>query len=113
VGLPYTSTLQPMKFDYDLQDGPTRGRKKRINRVEVSLYKSLGGEASTDAQEWLWIYPRTFDDPMDASPPPFSGDAEVVVAGNYSDDSDLYLRQTLPYPFTVRALVVKLDAFGD
>jgi hypothetical protein len=113
VGLPYTSTILPMKFDFDLRDGPTRGRKKRINRVEVSLFKSLGGEASTDGQQWLWIYPRDFDDPMDASPPPFSGDAEVVVAGDYSDDSDLYLRQRLPYPMTVRALVVKLDAYGD
>jgi hypothetical protein len=113
AGLPYTSTILPMKFDFDLQDGSTRGRAKRINRAEVSLYKSLGGEFSTDGTEWLWIYPRDFDDPMDASPPPFSGDAEVVVAGNYSDASDLYLRQTLPYPLTVRALVVKLDAFGD
>jgi hypothetical protein len=113
AGLPYTSTILPMKFDFDLRDGPTRGRKKRINRVEVSLFKSLAGEASTNGTEWLWIYPRDFDDPMDASPPPFSGDAEVVVAGDYSDDSDLYLRQRLPYPFTVRALVVKLDAYGD
>ena len=113
AGLPYTSTILPMKFDFDLQDGSTRGRTKRINRAEVSLYKSLGGEFSTDGNEWLWIYPRDFDDPMDASPPTFSGDAEVVVAGNYSDASDLYLRQTLPYPLTVRALVVKLDAFGD
>jgi hypothetical protein len=113
AGLPYTSTILPMKFDFDLQDGSTRGRTKRINRAEVSLYKSLGGEFSTDGNEWLWIYPRDFDDPMDASPPTFSGDAEVVVAGNYSDASDLYLRQTLPYPLTVRALVVKLDSFGD
>ncbi len=113
VGLPYTSTILPMKFDYDLEDGPTRGRRKRLNRVTVSLYKSLGGEVSTDGQEWLWIYPRDFNDPMDDSPPPFSGDAEVVLAGNYSPDSDVYLRQTLPYPFTVRALVAKLDAFGD
>jgi len=113
AGLPYTSIILPMKFDFDLRDGPTRGRKKRINRVEVSLFKSLAGEASTNGTEWLWIYPRDFDDPMDASPPPFSGDAEVVVAGDYSDDSDIYLRQRLPYPFTVRALVVKLDAYGD
>jgi hypothetical protein len=113
AGLPFTSTILPMKFDFDLQDGSTRGRTKRINRAEVSLYKSLGGEFSTDGTEWLWVYPRDFDDPMDASPPPFSGDAEVVIAGNYSDASDLYLRQTLPYPLTVRALVVKLDAFGD
>lgn len=113
VGLPFTSLLQPMKLDYDMQDGPTRGRKKRLNRVEVSLFKSLGGQASTDGSEWLWMYPRDFDDPMDASPPPFSGDTEVVLAGNYSEDADLYLRQTLPYPLTVRALVAKLDAFGD
>lgn len=113
VGLPYTSLIQPMKFDFQTQAGPTRGLNKRVNRMTVSLYKSLGGEASTDGNEWLWIYPRDFDDPMDDSPPPFSGDAEIVLAGNYSQNADVYLRQTLPYPFTVRALVIKLDAFGD
>lgn len=113
VGLPFTSTLRPMKFEFDLQDGPTRGRKKRVNRVTVSLYKSLGAEASTDGEEWLWIYPRDFDDPMDTSPPPRTGDYGVVLAGNYSEDADIYVRQRLPYPLTVRAMVAKLDAFGD
>lgn len=113
VGLPFTSVLQPMKLDYEMQDGTTRGRKKRINRVEVSLYKSLAGEASTNGTDWFWLYPRDFSDPMDASPPVFSGDTEVVLAGDYSEDADLYLRQNLPYPLTVRALVAKLDAFGD
>ena len=113
VGLPFTSTVLPMKFDYELQDGATRGRRKRINRATVSLYKSLGGEVSSNGTDWLWLYPRDFNDPMDASPPPFSGDAEVVVAGDYSFDGDFHLRQTLPYPLTIRALVIKLDAFGD
>jgi len=113
VGLPYVSLIQPMKFDFQTQSGPTRGLNKRINRITVSLFKSLGGEASTDGLDYYWIYPRDFDDPMDASPPVFSGDAEVVLAGNYSQNADIYLRQILPYPFTVRALVIKLDAFGD
>lgn len=113
VGLPFTSTVLPMKFDYELRDGSTRGRRKRINRATVSLYRSLGGEVSTDGTDYYFLYPRDFDDPMDASPPPFSGDAEVVVGGDYSFDGDFYLRQTLPYPLTVRALVIKLDAFGD
>jgi hypothetical protein len=79
----------------------------------VSLYKSLGGQVSTDDQEWLWLYPRDWNDAMDDSPRVFSGEKEVVVGGDYSTNADLSLRQTLPYPFTIRALVVKLDAFGD
>lgn len=113
VGLPFISTAQPMKFDFQLQEGPTRGRRKRLNRATVSLYKSLGGETSTNGTEWLWLYPRDFDDPMDASPPVFSGEAEVVLAGDYSFDGDFYLRQTQPYPLNVRALVIRVDAFGD
>ena len=50
---------------------------------------------------------------MDSSPPVFSGDAEVVLGGDYSQDADVLLRQVLPYPMTVRSLVIKLDAFGD
>lgn len=113
VGLPFVSTAQPMKLDFQLQDGPTRGRRKRLNRATVSLYKSLGGETSTNGTEWLWLYPRDFNDPMDASPPVFTGESEVVLAGDYSFDGDFYLRQTQPYPLTVRALVIRVDAFGD
>jgi hypothetical protein len=110
VGLPYTSTALPMKFEYQLEDGPTRGRAKRINRVEVGLYKSLGGEVSTNATEWLAIKPTDF---TDASPLPSSDDVEVVVGGDYTDSADIYTRQRLPYPLTIRHLVVKLDAYGD
>ena len=110
AGLKYTSTVLPMKFEYMLQDGPTRGRAKRINRVEVGLYKSLGGEVSTNATEWLAIKPTDF---TDASPQPSSDDIEVVVGGDYTDSADLYIRQIQPYPLTVRHLVAKLDAYGD
>lgn len=113
VGLPFTSTVQPMKFDFALQDGSTKGRRKRISRATVSLYKSLGGEASSNGSNWLWLYPRDFDDPMDASPPVFSGESEVVVAGDHSFDGDFHLRQAQPYPLTIRALVIRLDVFGD
>ena len=102
-----------MKFDFQTRSGPTRGLNKRINRMTVSLYKSLAGEASTDGTNWYWLYPRDFTDPMDSSPPVFSGDAEVVLGGDYSQDADVLLRQVLPYPMTVRSLVIKLDAFGD
>jgi len=113
VGLPFTSTVQPMKFDFQMQDGPTRGRRKRISRATASVYKSLGGQVSTNGTEWLWLYPRDFNDQMDDSPPVFTGESEVVVGGDYSFGGDFYLRQTQPYPLTILALVIRLDAFGD
>lgn len=114
AGLPFTSVVQPMTLDIpNLPDGTSRGRHKRIDRVNVSVQKSMGGEVSTDGVTWQWLYPRDFDDPMDASPPPFSGDTEVVVASDYDRNIPLYIRQTQPLPMTILALVPKITYYGD
>lgn len=114
VGLPYTSTLQPMTIDVNnLPDGTSRGRKKRMHRLIVSLAKSLGGEFSTNGTTWNWLYPRNFNDPMNASPPPFTGDVEAVAASDYESTLPIIIRQTQPFPLTVLALVAKLDFYGD
>lgn len=114
VGLPYTSTLQPMTIDVNnLPDGTSRGRKKRMHRLIVSLAKSLGGEFSTNGSTWNWLYPRNFNDPMNASPPSFSGDVEAVAASDYESTLPIIIRQTQPFPLTVLALVAKLDFYGD
>ena len=114
AGLPFSSTLQPMTIDVNnLQDGTSRGRKKRIHRVVVSVNKSLGGQVSTDGNEWLWLYPRDFSDPMDASPPVYTGDVEVVTASGYEAAVPVYVKQEQPYPLSVLAIVAKLDFYGD
>jgi hypothetical protein len=114
AGLPYTSTLQPMTIDVNnLPDGSSRGRPKRIHRMLVSLQKSLGGEVSTNGTDWDWLYPRDFTNPMNQSPPPFTGEKEVVTASNYDASLPIYVRQNQPYPLTVLALVAKLDFYGD
>jgi len=114
AGLPFVSTLQPMNIDVNnLPDGTSRGRRKRIHRMSVTLQKSLGGEVSTNGTDWDWLYPRDFTDPMDQSPAPFSGEKEVVTASEYKPNLPIYVRQTQPYPLTVLALVAKLDFYGD
>lgn len=115
AGLPFTSTLQPMTIDINnMADGTSRGRFKRIHRMVLALQKSLGGEVSTDqGQTWQYLYNRDFPDPMDASPPVFTGDTEVVTASDYDRNLQLMVRQKQPLPLTVLALVAKIDFYGD
>jgi len=114
AGLPFNSTLQPMTIDVNnLQDGTSRGRRKRIHKLVVSVTKSLGGQVSTNGTDWEWLYPRDFNDQMDASPNPFTGDKEVVVASDYDAALPVYIRQQQPYPLSVLAIVAKVDFYGD
>jgi len=114
AGLPFTSTLQPMTIDIaNLPDGTSRGRRKKLHRMQVSVQKSLGGEVSTNGTQWDFLYPRDFNDPMDDSPAPFTGEKEVVTASDYDPNLPIYIRQNQPYPLTVLALVAKLDIYGD
>lgn len=113
VGYPFTSVMQPMNIDLMMRDGPSNMRHKRIYRVSVDVYKSLSGEVSTDNEEWLWLYSRGLNDNMDEVSDPFTGVREVVVGGDYKTEASFLVRQALPYPLTIRALVIKLDAYGD
>ncbi len=114
VGLPYTSTLKPMPLDPgQLPDGSAQGRKFRVNRMVVRIYKSLGGEVEVEDGEWDPIYSRDTADIMGSSPPVFTGDKTVMVARPYEDKGTIQVRQTQPLPLTVLALIPKYDVLGD
>jgi len=113
IGLPYESVLQPMKLDAALPDGAAQGRRARIHEVVARLHKSLGGEYSTDGAQWDKIYARDMGDRMDASPPVFTGDRKFYTGANYGDAADLWIRQVLPLPLCVLALIPKWNAYGE
>lgn len=104
VGLPYTSTLQPMRLNMDLRDGTSQGRKARIHGIIARLYKSRGGEAMTNAGTWYALGAETGV---------FTGDRKITLAGNFADTADVTLRQTKPFPLTVIAIIPKWDSFGS
>ena len=102
VGLPYTSTLTPMKLDMDLEDGSSQGRKKRIHKIIARLYKSRGGEISTNNGQWYALADTLS-----------TGDQKMILAGAFGFDADVSLRQTAPYPMAVIALQPVWDTFGN
>lgn len=112
AGLPFESVLQPMKLNVDLQDGTSQGRRARVPRLVARFYKSLGGKYSTDGNEWFAIFARG-SDPMDDSPPVFTGEKKLYTGGTYSDSADIWIKQDLPMPMVVLAVIPKWEATGD
>lgn len=113
VGLPYESVLQPLGLDMLMQDGTAQGRKARVHRIVARVYKSLGGEYSTDGAAWDTIFARNISDVMDSSPPVFTGDKEVYTGSSWGDTADLLVRQNDPLPLCVLALIPKWDVVGE
>ena len=105
VGLPYTSLVVPETLYRDQQDGTSSGRRMRIATLNVRLYNSFGGESSQDGTTWFPMKIRSVGDAMDSSPIAYDGYRRVSLAGNWRDGSDLFLRSSLPAPFTVAAVV--------
>lgn len=113
AGLPFVSRLLPMRLEIDLRDGSSFSRIKRVARLSVNLYKSLGGEFSTNGGEWYALYSRDTGDAMDGSPPVFTGEKEVYVGGDFARDADVHIRQRQPLPLTLLTLTPRWDVTGD
>jgi len=102
VGLPYISTLTPMKLDMDLEDGSSQGRKKRIHKVVVRTQKSQGGEVRVNAGQWY-----------DLAATITTGDQKILTAGTFGFDADVSVQQSDPYPMCVLAIEPVWDAYGN
>ena len=102
VGLPYTSTLTPMKLDMDLEDGSSQGRKKRIHKVVVRTQKSQGGQVRVNAGQWY-----------DLAATLTTGDQKILTAGTFGFDADVSVQQSEPYPMCILAIEPVWDAYGN
>ncbi len=105
VGLPFTSLVVPEQFQRDLQDGTSAGRRMRIPKLNIKLYNSQAGEYSSDGKTWYPLRTRSVGEPMDTPLVPYFGYERVSLASNWKDGVDFYLRQTLPMPLTIAAVV--------
>ena len=113
VGLPFTPRVQPSRTEIALQDGSAQGRIWRSSKMTVRLWESLGCEyADSPDSEFFPIPSRTISTPMNEPEPLFTGDREVPLKGKHIGGIDVTLRQTLPLPFHVLALIPQFDISG-
>lgn len=112
LGLPYETTLQPMRLDVDPSAGVSQGQFKAIREIVVRFYKTLGCSYSDGIDAFETLSFRDTDDEMDDSPPLFTGDKEIEFEGGYEFEGNVILKQSQPLPMTVLAMVIKYQITG-
>jgi len=109
VGLPYTSILQPCP----IQPQGTEGVKKRIAKLWLRLFKSLGGTIGPDEDTQDVIAMRVPGQDMDAQVPVYTGDWQMPFAGGAAEKVDIMIRHGDPLPFNVLGIISKLVVYDS
>ena len=106
MGLPYSAEVQPMTPEIPLANGSSRSRELRVHRLALSLRDSRGGKMGDDADTL---------DPLDvgSSAATFTGETEREFNGGHGVPGDVLVVSDEPFPFAVRTIALKLQAFGD
>lgn len=111
VGLGYESTIQTTRIEAGAGDGTAQGKTKRITKVVVRFYNTLGAQAGPDSSNLDLVEFRTGSDRMDQAPPLFTGDKLIEWPGGYDFDGFVMVKQTQPLPMTVVAIMPQVHTF--
>lgn len=121
IGLRYEAILETTDIEAGARAGTAHARIKRVSQVFLRLWKSLGGwvggyqERSDGEMEERTAKPllyRASDDPMDASPPLFTGLKQIDFDVGHGRESVVRITHSDPFPFFVSALVVDMETQG-
>ncbi|MCK5919695.1 MAG: hypothetical protein KAG66_02060 [Methylococcales bacterium] len=105
VGLDYEVKVKTMPLNIDFQNGPILTRKKRIIRVIVNLYQSLGIYV-----DGTLLPDRTLgENVLDTTPTPYTGLKEVFMLG-WTDLAQIEITQVDPVPMLLIGLSLEVEA---
>ena len=107
-GLGYMSELETMRLEAGSANGTSQGKIKRINKVVMRFFDTLGAKVGPNGNKLDIIPFRSTSDPMDSAPPRFSGDKEVSWDAGYETEGRILIRQDQPLPMTVLAIMPRV-----
>lgn len=107
-GFGYNSNIETLKIEAGAADGTAQAKTKRIHRVAVRLFRTLGLKFGPNESN-LDILPfRTSSDTMGNPPALYTGDKSVEWNNGYDSDGVMYFRQDQPLPFTLLGVYPQL-----
>ena len=105
VGLPYTASMATVPSVFLANDGRVFGKKKRIVKALLKFYMTHGAEVSGDGETYDTVHFPLVSNQVTL----FTGGKESSLAGGFDLEGKIYVRQTLPLPMTLLAVMPDIN----
>jgi len=110
VGLPITADLQTLPMSVEAQ-AFGQANVKNVNRAFLRVYQALGFKAGP-ALTALKEFPARTVEPFGSPPELQTRVCEIVLSPSWSDDGQVYVRQSEPLPCTLVSMVLEAEVAG-
>ena len=105
VGLSYDSVLQTMRIEGGAAEGTSQGKTKRISKVVLRLFETVGVKVGPSLTNLEAVPFRTTSDEMDTPVSTFiAGDKEIEFNDDFNSDGFIFIKQDQPLPCSVLAI---------
>jgi len=105
VGLSYDSILQTMRIEGGAAEGTSQGKTKRISKVVLRLFETVGVKVGPTLTNLENIPFRTtsslLSNPVDTL---LAGDKEIEFRDDYNSDGFIFIKQDQPLPCSILAI---------
>lgn len=110
VGLGYNSDGKTMRIEAGAADGQAQGKLKRIHRIIMRFYQSVGLKVQAIGAANPYPEPfRTSADLMDNPIALYTGDKRWAWDGSYELEGQVFWRQSDPLPSNILMVSAQLD----
>ncbi len=108
VGLGYDTQITTLRPEAGGDDGTAQGRTKRVFETTFRFLDTLGAEFGLKDGTLDRVLFRSGSDPMDSSPPLFTGDKTVQMHGSWEEGGQVTVKQTQPLPFELSSVITRI-----
>ena len=105
VGLKYDSVLQTMRVEGGAAQGTSQGKIKRISKVVLRLFETIGAKVGPTLTDLETVPFRTTSSPMGQPVSTLiAGDKQVEFRDDFNSDGFIFVKQDQPLPLSVLAI---------
>ena len=108
IGLTQQCLMKTLRPEAGADDGTAQGKTKRDFEITLRLIDTLGGQIGPDTSSLDEIIFRTGTDPMDSSPPLFTGDKRIKIRGGWETTGQMVYLNNEPLPAHITALISRI-----